>query len=142
MKGNKIMELTIKQNEKLTELNDRYYDYHHNQATPLTDEEKEERHELTFRKNIEQTYGLRLQGNNKYYYAYQIKEFIEFIENNGSARYSSNEIREVRVGKYFYCHEINIVLNSGGVSDFKRFDNLKSLLSFIEGYNSAKNNYN
>ena len=36
------MELTIKQNEKLTELNDRYYDYHHNQATPLTDEELED----------------------------------------------------------------------------------------------------
>ena len=144
MKGNKIMELTKKQNEKLTELNDRYYEYHHNWGAagvePLTEEEKEERHELTYRKNLEQTYGLRLQGGDKYYYANQIKEFIEFIENNGSARYSSNEIREVRVGKSFYCHEINIVLNSGGVSDFKRFDNLKSLLSFIEGYNSAKNN--
>ena len=134
------MELTKKQNEKLTELNNRYYDYHHNRAAPFTDEEKEERHELTYRKNLEQTYGLRLQGNNKYYYAHQIKEFIEFIENNGSARYSSDEIREVRVGKSFYCHEINIVRNSGGVSDFKRFDNIQSLLSFIEGYNSAKNN--
>ncbi len=136
------MELTQKQNEKLTELNNRYYDYHHNQSAPLTDEEKEERHELTFRKNLEQTYGLRLQGNNKYYYAYQIKEFIEFIEINGSGRYSPDEIKEVRVGKSHYCHEINIVLNSGGVSDFKRFDNIQSLLSFIEGYNSAINNYN
>jgi len=138
------MELTQKQNEKLTELNNRYYDYHHNQSAPLTDEEKEERHELTFRKNLEQTYGLRLQSANKYYYANQIGKFISCIQKNGSdfPRYSSNEIKEVRVGKSHYCHEINIVLNSGGVSDFKRFDNLQSLLGFIEGYNSAKNNYN
>jgi hypothetical protein len=138
------MELTKKQNEKLTELNNRYHEYHHNWGgagvEPLTDVEKEERHELTFRKNLEQTYGLRLQGGDKYYYANQIKKFIEFIQNNGSARYLPNEIKEVRVGKSHYCYEINIVLSSGGVSDFKRFDNIHGLFGFIEGYNSAKNN--
>jgi len=46
----------------------------------------------------------------------------------------------VRIGKSFYCYEINIVLKSGGVSDFKRFDNLKGLLGFIEGFNSYKDN--
>ena len=136
------MELTKKQNERLNELNKRYFKSRLTKLKPLNGIENEERHELTFRKNLEQTYGLRLQGGDKYYYAYQIKEFIEFIENNGSARYTSNEIKEVRVGKSHYCHEINVVLNSGGVSDFKRFDNLQSLLGFIEGYNSAKNNYN
>jgi len=136
------MELTKKQNERLNELNFRWFNIEERKVNPLNDKESEERHELTFRKNLEQTYGLRLQGNNKYYYAYQIKEFIEFIEINGSGRYSPDEIKEVRVGKSHYCHEINIVLNSGGVSDFKRFDNIQSLLSFIEGYNSAINNYN
>ena len=136
------MELTKKQNERLNELNFRWFNIEERKDNPLNDKESEERHELTFRKNLEQTYGLRLQGNNKYYYAYQIKEFIEFIEINGSGRYSPDEIKEVRVGKSHYCHEINIVLNSGGVSDFKRFDNIQSLLSFIEGYNSAINNYN
>ena len=126
------MELTNKQNERLNLLNAC--------RETLDSEQREERHELTFRKNLEQTYGLRLQGGDKYYYANQIAEFIEFIENNGSARYTSNEIKEVRVGKSHYCHEINIFLNSGGVSDFKRFDNLQSLLGFIEGYNLAKNN--
>ena len=134
------MELTKKQNEKLTELNNRYKAYHYNQSKPLTDIEKEERHELTFRKNLEQTYGLRLQGGDKYYYANQIAKFISYIQKNGSNRYAPNEIYEVRVGKSHYCYEINIVLNSGGVSDFKRFDNIHGLKGFIEGYNSAKNN--
>lgn len=135
------MEFTQKQNEKLRDLNNRYYDYYHKGAEGLTDAEKEERHNLNFRRNLKQTYGLRLQGDNKYYHASQIAEFIDWIEQNGIRKYSYEEIKEVRIGKSFYCHEINIVLKSGGISDFKRFDNIKSLLSFIEGFNSCKDNW-
>lgn len=135
------MEFTQQQNEKLTYLKNRYYDYNYKGAEDLTHEEKEKMHQLIFRKNLKQTYGLRLQGDNKYYYGYQIAEFIDWIEQNGTRQYSLEEIKEVRIGKSFYCHEINIVLKSGGVSDFKRFDNIKSLLSFIEGFNSCKDNW-
>ena len=126
------MELTKKQNERLNLLN--------SCRETLDSEQREERHELTFRKNLEKTYGLRLQGDNKYYYAYQIAEFINWIEQNGIKEYSYEEIKEVRIGKSFYCHDIDIILKYGGIYEFKRFHNLKSLLSFIEGYNSCKNN--
>ncbi len=126
------MELTKKQNERLNLLN--------SCRETLDSEQREERHELTFRKNLEKTYGLRLQGDNKYYYAYQIAEFIDWIEQNGIKEYSYEEIKEVRIGKSFYCHDIDIILKYGGIYEFKRFHNLKSLLSFIEGYNSCKNN--
>lgn len=135
------MEFTQQQNEKLRDLNNRYYDYHHNGAEGLTDKEKEKRHELTFCKNLKKTYGLRLQGDNKYYYAYQIAEFIDWIEQNGYQRYSYEEIKGVRIGKSHYCHEIKVLLKDGGTDDFKRFNDLKTLLGFIEGFNSCKDNW-
>lgn len=135
------MEFTQQQSERLTDLNNRYYDYHHKGSEGLTHEEKEKRHELTFRKNLKQTYGLRLQGDNKYYYAYQIAEFIDWIEQNGIKQYSYEEIKEVRIGKSHYCHEIKVLLKDGGTDDFKSFNDLKTLLGFIEGFNSCKDNW-
>lgn len=137
------MEFTQQQNEKLIELNNKHYDYHHfvNGAEDLTHEEKEKRHDLNFRKNLKQTYGLRLQGGNNYYYASQIAEFIDWIEQNGYQRHSYEEIKEVRIGKSHYCHEIKVLLKDGGIDDFKFFNDLKTLLSFIEGFNSCKDNW-
>jgi len=141
------MEFTQKQNDRLNELNDRRRE----NITPislkkkrgrlLNEQEIDERHELSFRKNLNQTHGLRLQGGNKYYYASQIAEFIDWIEQNGIRQYSYDDIKEVRIGKSHYCHEINILLKSGGVSDFKRFNDLKTLLGFIEGFNSCKDDW-
>ena len=132
------MEFTQKQNEKLNELNTRRRE---NITPRLNEQEIDERHDLNFRKNLKQTYGLRLQGGNKYYYASQIAEFIDWIEQNGYQRYSYEEIEEVRVGKSHYCHEIKVLLKDGGIDDFKSFNDLKTLLGFIEGFNSCKDNW-
>ena len=132
------MEFTQKQNEKLNELNTRRRE---NITPRLNEQEIDERHDLNFRKNLKQTHGLRLQGGNKYYYASQIAEFIDWIEKNGYQRYSYEEIEEVRVGKSHYCHEIKVLLKDGGIDDFKSFNDLKTLLGFIEGFNSCKDNW-
>ena len=132
------MEFTALQNERLIELNTRRRE----NITPILNEQEiDERHDLNFRKNLKQTYGLRLQGGNKYYYASQIAEFIDWIEQNGYQRYSYEEIKEVRIGKSHYCHEIKVLLKDGGTDDFKSFNDLKTLLGFIEGFNSCKDNW-
>lgn len=132
------MEFTQQQNERLIELNTRRRE---NITPRLNEQEIDERHDLNFRKNLKQTYGLRLQGGNKYYYASQIAEFIDWIEQNGYQRYSYEEIKEVRIGKSHYCHEIKVLLKDGGTDDFKSFNDLKTLLGFIEGFNSCKDNW-
>jgi hypothetical protein len=93
-----------------------------------------ERNELTFKLNKQNIYT-SLRGNDKYYKAFQCRDFADYIEKNGFNKYKSSEIDCV----YFAKHSITIRLKSTGETDIKRFETPKEMFSFVQGFNVCIN---
>ena len=91
--------------------------------------------EATFKKNKQNVY-MRLTGNNKYYYANQCQEFINYILKNGFNQYKPEQIKNVSiVNCTHYGASINARLSSGGETHIKTFNNKNEMLGFICGFN-------
>ena len=83
-----------------------------------------------------------LRGNNKYYNAYQCRDFKNHIEKNGFEGYKAEDIKEVYfTSNQYYGSKIALRLNSGGETS-KTFNSVKEMLFFIQGYNNAIFNLN
>ena len=93
-----------------------------------------ERNEKEFLINKQNIY-VSLRGDDKYYYAYQCKNFAEYIKNNGFNRYKASDIDYV----YFDKHSITIRLKSTAETDIKRFETSKEMLGFVIGFNECVN---
>ena len=140
------MNFTDKHYNRLKKLDNKYLE-HHDQKLDFFDEsvithkERIERDDLIYRQNLKQTHGIRLQGKNKYYLGYQIAEFINWIEQNGTKHYSYEEIDEVSiVNNTYYGVNITIRFKDTSKDTYKHFEDVKSMISFIEGHNFCKNN--
>jgi rhamnogalacturonyl hydrolase YesR len=109
--------------------------------TYITRKERYELDELRYRQNLKQTHGIRLQGVNKYYLAREIAEFIDWIEQNGTHNAYAEEIDSVHlVNNTHYGPKITIRFKDTSEEDYKNFEDVKSMISFIEGHNYCKNN--
>jgi len=93
-----------------------------------------ERNEKEFLINKQNIY-VSLRGDDKYYNAYQCKNFAEYIKNNGFNRYKPSDIDYV----YFDKHSITIRLKSTAETDIKRFETSKEMLGFVIGFNECVN---
>ena len=93
-----------------------------------------ERNEKEFLINKQNIY-VSLRGNDKYYNAFQCRDFADYIEKNGFNQYKSSEIDYV----YFAKHSITIRLKSTGETDIKRFETSKEMFSFVQGFNACFN---
>jgi hypothetical protein len=140
------MNFTDKHYNRLQKLNDKYLE-HHNQKLDffnesiITHKQRIERDDLILRQNLKQTHGIRLQGNNKYYLASQIAEFINWIEQNGTRYFAPSLIDSVHlVNNAHYGPRITIRFKDTYEETYKSFADVKSMFSFIEGHNSCKNN--
>ena len=91
-----------------------------------------ERSELNFKLNKQNIYT-SLRGDDKYYKAFQCRDFTNYIKKNGFNRYKSSEIEDV----YFEKHSITILLKSTGETDIKRFKTSIEMFSYVEGFNEC-----
>jgi len=91
-----------------------------------------ERTELNFILNKQNIY-VTLRGEDKYYNAWQCREFSEYIKKNGFDTHDSCDIDDV----YFDKHSITIRLKSTGQTDIKRFETTKEMFSFVQGFNEC-----
>ena len=94
-----------------------------------------ERSELEFKRNKDNI-NFRLQGDNKYYYAFQCYIFTKHILKNGYPYIDKKEIKEN--GICFNTYSINVGYNQY-CRDLKRFNSKEELLGFVIGYNTAHN---
>ena len=94
-----------------------------------------ERSELEFKRNKDNI-NFRLQGDNKYYYAFQCYIFTKHILKNGYPYIDKKEIKEK--GICFNTYSINVGYNQY-CRDLKRFNSKEELLGFVIGYNEANN---
>ena len=140
------MNFTDKHYNRLKKLNWKYQE-HYNQKLDFYDEsfithkERIERDDLIYRQNLKQTHGIRLQGKNKYYLGYQIAEFINWVEQNGTKYFAPCLIDSVHlVNNTHYGPNITIRFKDTSEDTYKSFEDVKSMLSFIEGHNFCKNN--
>ena len=93
-----------------------------------------ERNEKEFLINKQNIY-VSLRGDDKYYNAYQCKNFAEYIKKNGFNRYKPSDIDDI----YFDKHSITIRLKSTAETDIKRFETSKEMFSFVVGFNECVN---
>ena len=89
-----------------------------------------ERNQKEFLINKQNIY-VSLRGDDKYYNAYQCKNFAEYIKKNGFNRYKPSDIDDI----YFDKHSITIRLKSTAENDIKRFETSKEMFSFVVGFN-------
>lgn len=93
-----------------------------------------ERNEKEFLINKQNIY-VSLRGDNKYYNAWQCREFSEYIKKNGFDLYSPKRIEDISFRK----HSITIRLKSSAEIDIKRFETTKEMFSFVQGFNECIN---
>ena len=140
------MNFTDKHYNRLQKLEKKLQEHYDNyisvdDETYITRKERYELDELRYRQNLKQTHGIRLQGNNKYYLASQIAEFINWIEQNGTRYFAPSLIDSVHlVNNAHYGPRITIRFKDTYEETYKSFADVKSMFSFIEGHNSCKNN--
>ena len=91
-----------------------------------------ERNEKQFLIDKQNIY-VSLKGDNKYYNAFQCREFSEYIKKNGFDNYAPNKIDDI----YFRKNSITIRLKSTGETDIKRFETAKEMFSFVQGFNEC-----
>jgi|TARA_R100000479_G_scaffold119102_1_gene60899 hypothetical protein len=140
------MNFTDKHYNRLQKLEKKLQEHYDNyisvdDETYITRKERYELDELRYRQNLKQTHGIRLQGLNKHYYARQIAEFIDWIEQNGTNNAFAEEIDSVHlVNTTYYGVKITIRFKDTSEEDYKTFIDTKTMISFIEGHNFCKNN--
>lgn len=98
----------------------------------LTSEEIKLRSILEFKRNKKNIH-VRLQGYDKYYYAFQCWDFTQYILKNGFGRYKPSEIADV----YFCKHSITVRFVSSAELDIKRFETSKEMFNFVIGWNAC-----
>tara|TARA_R110001592_G_scaffold238371_1_gene498005 strand:+ start:754 stop:1158 length:405 start_codon:yes stop_codon:yes gene_type:complete len=121
------MEFTVKDENKLNELLSK---------SALTGKGLKLRNELEYKRN-KQNVLMQLPRDDKYYYAWQCYELINYIKEKGVNNYISDEIKDVTISYGVYGGKISLHLASSGVSDYKTFNEKRELLGFIVGFNEA-----
>lgn len=103
----------------------------------LTSEEIRERNELQFKRN-KQNIFMRLNGRNKYYYAYECWSFTKHIMKDGFQQYKAKDIKSISiVNCQYYGASIKARLTSGGETNLRTFNDRKEMLGFIIGFNAC-----
>ena len=97
-----------------------------------------QRHELEFILN-KQNINFRLSGTNKYFVAYQCKQFENNLKKYGFGHIKKDEI--IKNGICFNNYSINNGYNEY-CRDLKRFNNKHELIGFVIGYNESCHNSN
>ena len=93
----------------------------------------DERNEIEFKLN-KQNVNFILRGQNKYYYAAQLKKFIDNVYKFGFDHITSKMIQ--KNGVCFNQYSINNGYNQY-CRDMKRFSSKEELIGFVIGYNQA-----
>ena len=93
----------------------------------------DERNEIEFKLN-KQNVNFILRGQNKYYYANQLKEFTNNVYKFGFGHITSDMIK--KNGVCFNQYSINNGYNQY-CRDMKRFSSKEELIGFVIGYNQA-----
>ena len=97
----------------------------------------DERNEIEFKLN-KQNVNFILRGQNKYYYANQLKEFTNNVYKFGFCHITSDMIK--KNGVCFNQYSINNGYNQY-CRDMKRFSSKEELIGFVIGYNQAVLNF-
>ena len=97
----------------------------------------DERNEIEFKLN-KQNVNFILRGQNKYYYANQLKEFTNNVYKFGFGHITSDMIK--KNGVCFNQYSINNGYNQY-CRDMKRFSSKEELIGFVIGYNQAVLNF-
>ena len=97
----------------------------------------DERNEIEFKLN-KQNVNFILRGQNKYYYANQLKEFTNNVYKFGFGHITSDMIK--KNGVCFIQYSINNGYNQY-CRDMKRFSSKEELIGFVIGYNQAVLNF-
>ena len=97
----------------------------------------DERNEIEFKLN-KQNVNFILRGQNKYYYANQLKEFTNNVYKFGFGHITSDMIK--KNGVCFNQYSINNGYNQSG-RDMKRYSSKEELIGFVIGYNQAVLNF-
>ena len=96
-------------------------------------EQARKRADKEFKEN-KKNINFTLKGDNKYYYAHQLKRFTDFITANGYPYIDKEDI--IKDGVSFNKYSINIGYSQYN-RDLKRFSSKEELLGFVIGYNEA-----
>ena len=128
------MKLTNKQKEELKNINDLIKD--NDKFYQLSLEERsnifKRRSDLKYIDNMQNVH-FRLNDENKYYFANQLKEFEDNIKKYGYENIKSDNIKRI----VFYKNYFEIVDHKECVDREKVFYNKFELLGFVVGYNKS-----
>lgn len=128
------MKLTKKQKEELKNINDLIKD--NDKFYKLSLEERsnifKRRSDLKYIDNMQNVH-FRLNDENKYYFANQLKEFEDNIKKYGYENIKSDNIKRI----VFYKNYFEIVDHKECIDREKGFYNKFELLGFVVGYNKS-----
>jgi len=128
------MKLTNKQKEELKNINDLIKD--NDKFYQLSLEERsnifKRRSDLKYIDNMQNVH-FRLNDENKYYFANQLKEFEDNIKKYGYENIKSDNIKRI----VFYKNYFEIVDHKDCINREKGFYNKFELLGFVVGYNKS-----